>query len=258
LIKGFTGDAVGINDSGEIAGSTGAQGFTATYVTSVTAGSVSGNANTPIPLGIQADFGENDPDSVQTIHLIGLPPDATLSDANGDVPFIAGDTAIFPAAQLAGLTLSEDSVPDFDLSVIAGTVDGGVPGYPVSATLHVDVAHIFGPLDGGTTVTGDGAPDTFVLASDVLNSGGVPTITNFHSNTDEVNLANVLFDDGSMPASNFVNVTEDPSGNSATLSIKPLGSLTFVDAMHLDGVHAGDVVTAVLNFAHATAQLTVH
>jgi hypothetical protein len=58
-------------------------------------------------------------------------------------------------------------------------------------------------------------------------------------------------------ASSFVQVKEDAGGNSATLEINLGGTPggTFVAAAHLGGIHSGDVVNAILDHAHTTAQL---
>jgi hypothetical protein len=110
---------------------------------------------------------------------------------------------------------------------------------------------------------GAGAVDHFGLAANVLSSNSIPTITNFSSGKGEtIDLSALLdakFGPGSDPtkAASFVQVKEDAGGNSATLEINVSGASggAFVAAAHLGGVHSGDVVTAILDHAHTTAQL---
>jgi hypothetical protein len=55
-------------------------------------------------------------------------------------------------------------------------------------------------------------------------------------------------------------VTHDANGTSATLSVDVGGATTpggFVPLAHLADVHAGDIVTAILDHAQHTAQVHV-
>jgi hypothetical protein len=110
---------------------------------------------------------------------------------------------------------------------------------------------------------GTGVATHFGLAANVLSSSSIPTITNYSAAAGEsIDLSALLdakFGPGSdaSKASNFVAVKEDAGGNSATLEINVNGTPggTFVAAAHLGGVHSGDIVTAILDHAHTTAQL---
>jgi hypothetical protein len=53
-------------------------------------------------------------------------------------------------------------------------------------------------------------------------------------------------------------VKEDAGGSSATLQVSTFATNNFVSIAHLDGVHSGDIVTAILDHAYATAQLQAH
>ncbi|MGC1561340.1 MAG: type I secretion C-terminal target domain-containing protein, partial [Bradyrhizobium sp.] len=142
------------------------------------------------------------------------------------------------------------------------TQSGSISGFAnVVGTTHNDS---FDNLTGSVTVTGGaGAVDHFGLAANVLSSSSIPTITNYSSSSGEtIDLSALLdakFGPGSDPtkAANFVEVKEDAGGNSATLEINVSGASggTFVAAAHLGGVHSGDVITAILDHAHTTAQL---
>jgi hypothetical protein len=146
---------------------------------------------------------------------------------------------------------------DAALPTSSGTISGFAN---VLGTAHNDS---FDNLAGGITVTGGaGAINHFGLAANVLNSSSVPTITNFNAANESIDLSALLdakFGPGSdaTKAPNFVQLKEDAGGNSATLEINVNGTPggTFVAAAHLGGVHSGDVVTAVLDHAHTTAQL---
>jgi hypothetical protein len=142
----------------------------------------------------------------------------------------------------------------------SGTISGFAN---VLGTTHNDS---FDNLAGGVTVTGGaGAVDHFGLAANVLGSANIPTITNFSSSHGEaIDLSALLdakFGPGSNAAAvpNFVQVREDAGGNSATLAINASGTPggTFVAAAHLGGVHSGDIVTAILDHVHTTAQFHV-
>jgi len=142
--------------------------------------------------------------------------------------------------------------------------DGNLPRPGFANVLGTTQNDFFDNLTGGVTVTGGaGAVDHFALAANVLNSASIPTITNYSSSIGEaIDLSALLdakFGPGSNPAtaSNFVAVKEDAGGNSATLEINVNGTPggTFVAAAHLGGVHSGDIVTAILDHAHTTAQL---
>jgi hypothetical protein len=120
----------------------------------------------------------------------------------------------------------------------------------------------FDNLTGGVTVDGGGGIDHFALAANVLNSTNVPTINNFHANSEAIDLSALLdtrFGPGSdaSKAGNFIQLKEDAGGNSATLSINASGTAggTFVAAAHLGGVHTGDILTAILDHAHTQAQI---
>ena len=142
------------------------------------------------------------------------------------------------------------------------TQSGSISGFAnVVGTTHNDS---FDNLTGSVTVTGGaGAVDHFGLAANVLSSSSIPTITNYSSSSGEtIDLSALLdakFGPGSDPtkAANFVEVKEDAGGNSATLEINLSGASggTFVAAAHLGGVHSGDLITAILDHAHTTAQL---
>jgi len=129
----------------------------------------------------------------------------------------------------------------------------------VLGTTHDD---FFDNLTGGITLTG-GTGTHFALAANALSSANSPTILNYSSgNGETIDLAALLdakFGSGSDPtkASSFVQVKEDAGGNSATLEINLGGTPggTFVAAAHLGGIHSGDVVNAILDHAHTTAQL---
>jgi hypothetical protein len=139
---------------------------------------------------------------------------------------------------------------------------GSISGFAnIVGTTHNDS---FDNLAGSVTVTGGaGAVDHFGLAANVLSSSSIPTITNYSSSSGEtIDLSALLdakFGPGSDPtkAANFVEVKEDAGGNSATLEININGTPggTFLAAAHLGGVHSGDVVTAILDHVHTTAQL---
>jgi large repetitive protein len=157
-----------------------------------------------------------------------------------------------------------------EINFAAGTIrldantlapSGSVSGFAhVLGTTHNDS---FDNLAGGITVTGGaGAVDHFGLAANVLGSTNIPTITNYVSG-ETIDLSALLdakFGRGSDPtkaASFVVEVKEDAGGHSATLEINVSGAHggTFVAVVHLGGVHSGDVVTAILDHAHTTAQL---
>jgi hypothetical protein len=59
------------------------------------------------------------------------------------------------------------------------------------------------------------------------------------------------------PRRNDAPAAPAAGGNSATLEINVSGASggTFVAAAHLGGIHSGDLVTAILDHAHTTAQL---
>jgi hypothetical protein len=190
-------------------------------------------------------------------------PGATLS-ASGN-HFIADG-----ANELLDLSLWDRGVAiDFAASTIrldanAPASSGSLSGFAeILGTSHGDW---FENLTGNVTVDGgtSGAVDHFSLAANVLNSANIPTINNFHTN-EAIDLSALLdtkFGPGSDPtkASNFVQVTEDASGNSATLSINASGAANalYVAAIHLGGVHTGDIVTMILDHAQHSAQMIAH
>jgi hypothetical protein len=198
--------------------------------------------------------------SDQTVQLTdGSHPAATLS-ASGDHLMADG------ANETLDMSLWDRAV---EIDFAAGTIrlDASSPTLSGSLSAFADVLGTthndwFDNLTGGVTVTGGaGAVDHFGLAANVLNSANVPTITNLHSN-EAIDLSALLdakFGPGSdaTKAANFVQVKEDVGGNSATLSINVSGAAggTFVAAAHLNGVHSGDIITAILDHAHTMAQI---
>jgi hypothetical protein len=198
--------------------------------------------------------------SDQTVQLTdGSHPAATLS-ASGDHLMADG------ANETLDMSLWDRAV---EIDFAAGTIrlDASSPTLSGSLSAFADVLGTthndwFDNLTGGVTVTGGaGAVDHFGLAANVLNSANVPTITNLHSN-EAIDLSALLdakFGPGSdaTKAANFVQVKEDVGGNSATLSINVGGAAggTFVAAAHLNGVHSGDIITAILDHAHTMAQI---
>jgi len=221
---------------------------------------ISGNEDQPIALGISAAPGAFNNNASVTVTISGLPTAGVqLSDSNGDVRNIRPDgTIVLSAVQLAGLTLTSDGeVQHFDLRIQATEFENGFHAIAVS-TLHVDVTP---GVDAA--MLSAGAVDHFSLAANALSSANSPTILNYSSgNGETIDLAALLdakFGSGSdaTKASNFVQVKEDAGGNSATLEINLGGTPggTFVAAAHLGGIHSGDVVNAILDHAHTTAQL---
>jgi large repetitive protein len=167
-------------------------------------------------------------------------------------------------------TLFPDNVAkNVDASAFSGnlTIVGNLAANSLTAGNGADV------LDGGggaDTLIGGTGVDTFVFDQNALHSAQQATpalaeITNF-SNTkgDAIDLSALLDAafgvNASQPASNLVKVTENADHNSATLSVDVGGTATpnqFVAIAHLDNVHSGDFVAAILDHAHHTAQLHV-
>jgi Ca2+-binding RTX toxin-like protein len=121
---------------------------------------------------------------------------------------------------------------------------------------------------GADVLTGGGGANTFVFDNNALSSAkqatpGIAEVTDFNASPqNQVDLSALLdaaFSSGQQ-ANNLVQVTEDPSHNFSTLSVNVGGTATpnqFVAIAHLDNVHTGAVVTAVLDHAQHTAQVHV-
>jgi len=110
--------------------------------------------------------------------------------------------------------------------------------------------------------------DQFVLGTgDLAAAQGTPPVLADildYSNQkgDKVDLSALLdqaFGSG-QKATDLIQVTHDANGTSSTLAVDVQGTNTpnqYVSLAHLDNVHAGDVVTAILDHAQHTAQLHV-
>jgi large repetitive protein len=197
----------------------------------------------------------------QTVQLTDVGhPGATLN-ASGNQFTAAGSNETLDLSGWDRAVEIDFAAGTIKLDATSLAQSGSISGFTnVLGTTHND---FFDNLTGGVTVTGGfGAVDHFSLAANVLNSTSIPTITNFNVATESIDLSALLdakFGPGSSPAnaSNFVELKEDAGGNSATLEINVNGTPggTFIAAAHLNGIHTNDVVTAILDHAHTTAQL---
>lgn len=142
----------------------------------------------------------------------------------------------------------------------ATTVDGGdqATAASVNQTLHVEV--VPGSDAAVLHVAGETAADGLGPAGKALNSTSMPSIADFHHNQaiEFSSLLDATFGPGgfSPTADNGAPVNEAgpamPSGN-----FSGAGGI-LVSAAYGAGIHAGNVVTAVLEHAQLTAQLTGH
>jgi probable HAF family extracellular repeat protein len=167
----------------------------------------------------------------------------------------------------AASLLPDNVAKNVDASAFSGnlTVVGNLAANVLTAGNGTDV------LDGGggaDTLKGGTGADTFVFDQNALHSAQQATpalaeITNFNSAKGDTIDLSALLDaafgvNPSQPASNLVKVTENADGHSATVSVDVGGTATpnqFVAIAHLDNVHTNDIITAILDHAHHTAQL---
>ncbi|HLJ00226.1 MAG TPA: type I secretion C-terminal target domain-containing protein [Bradyrhizobium sp.] len=274
-----TTQAFGINDAGQIVGifqdsaSNNTHGFVDTPPTT-------GNEGTPIALPsittAALSTAETDPDAALSVAISNLPNGIVLNQGtfNG-----ATDTLTLTPAQLNGLTLTSDGENQhFDLKVTATTVDGGDAATAAStfAFLHVDIvdnivntAHVLTDTGGAEVLIGSSQPTTFLFDTGALTSAiaaapSIADVTNYNNaKGDQIDLSALLDAafgaNPNQPASNLVKVTENVDNHSATLSVDTGAGTNnqFVAIAHLDNVHSGDSVTAILDLAHHTAQLHV-
>jgi len=239
-----------------------------------------GNEGTPIALPsittAALSTAETDPDAALSVAISNLPNGIVLNQGtfNG-----ATDTLTLTPAQLNGLTLTSDGENQhFDLKVTATTVDGGDAATAAStfAFLHVDIvdnivntAHVLTDTGGAEVLIGSSQPTTFLFDTGALTSAiaaapSIADVTNYNNaKGDQIDLSALLDAafgaNPNQPASNLVKVTENVDNHSATLSVDTGAGTNnqFVAIAHLDNVHSGDSVTAILDLAHHTAQLHV-
>jgi large repetitive protein len=224
----------------------------------------SGNEDTPIALSIATALGEVDADAVLSVTIKGLPTSGvTLSNANHDPLTIAADGSItLTPAQLAGLALTSDGeVQHFDLTVTATTVDGQIPGTPLtpsqtvstSATLHVDVA-----LD---------QPTVSATSVSAIEDQAITLKINAGLTTPDANLTETVTISGIPAGVTLSNANHDPltigSDGSITLTPSQLNGLTLTsdgETQHFDltvtvaTTHSGDPATDI----QASTSTTLH
>jgi hypothetical protein len=203
--------------------------------------------------------GEIDYTSSFSLTIDGIPQDAVLTNSNNDTltPDQNGSIS-FTNAQVAAGALN-------GLAITPTEADGNV-------VLHT-TAVVADPLGGSSSTTFHEdikltTSDVFVLATGDLSAaqGTPPVLADIldYSNAkgDKIDLEALLdqaFGSG-QKATDLVQVTHDANGTSSTLAVDVQGTNTpnqFVSLAHLDNVHAGDVVTAILDHAQHTAQVHV-
>jgi hypothetical protein len=263
----------GLGGQGGIGAKAGADGATGASEIDMIGNSIHGGSG-PGTISITAhqfltnpvfNFSNNDIETGTTTETIQLVvSNLPLAAVNGSGNHFVGNGAN-ETLDLSGWDRAIDidfGSGNIKLDAAAGMVSGTISGFAnVIGTGHADS---FENLSGNISVTGGNAADHFGLASNVLSSTIIPSIADFHPNNESIDISSLLNTvfGGNNPSSagNFVEVKEDASGTSATLMINQSGTPggTFVAAAHLGGVHTGDVVTAVLDHAQHTAQLTTH
>jgi hypothetical protein len=215
-----------------------------------------GIEDTPIALPIVSELvarGAIDFRSSYSVTLDGVPQEAVLTNSrhdtltpdNGKITFTNEQVA---AGWLNGLAITpaDANTPSFALHLTADVAGHGA----FNEDIKVTSADLF-VLGAGELAAAQQA--TPVLA-DILDYS--------HQKGDKIDLEALLDSAfrGGQPAANLVQVTHDANGTSATLSVDVGGSTApggFVPLAHLAGVHAGDIVTAILDHAQHTAQVHV-
>jgi large repetitive protein len=191
--------------------------------------------------------------SSYALTLEGIPQDAVLTNGHHDT-----------------LTPDNGKITFTNAQVAAGALDG-LAITPTDADTPSFALHLTADVAGHGTFNEDikvTSADLFVLGANDLAAAqqATPVLVDIldYSNQkgDKIDLEALLDTAfrGGQPVTNLVQVTHDQNGTSATLSVDIGGTTTpggFVPLAHLADVHAGDIVTAILDHAQHTAQVHV-
>ena len=215
-----------------------------------------GIEDTPIALPIVSELvarGAIDFRSSYSVTLDGVPQEAVLTNSRHDTLTPDNGKITFTNAQVAAgwldglaITPADANTPSFALHLTADVAGHGA----FNEDIKVTSADLF-VLGAGELAAAQQATPVLADILDYSNQKG-----------DKIDLEALLDSAfrGGQPAGNLVQVTHDANGASSTLSVDVGGATTpggFVPLAHLAGVHAGDIVTAILDHAQHTAQVHV-